>query len=173
MTSGRDKTVSTSHSPKPTNPDFISSPVTFYIISSFTFALRTKAPPTRLCGALLGPRALPLSLPLAAPGLPRAWGRLSPLAHRLPADEAGPLPLPAVGALYVALQVPGVVELAPADVAREGTCRGKNSVHMKVGVDSEPTFTGACSERLCVAWGPATWDRRQGWGGGGLAGLSP
>lgn len=41
------------------------------------------------------------------------------LAHGLPADEARPLPLPAVGALDVPLQVAGVVELAAADVTRE------------------------------------------------------
>lgn len=43
------------------------------------------------------------------------------LSHGLPADEAGPLSLPAVRALYVALQVPRVIELAAADVARKGT----------------------------------------------------
>lgn len=46
---------------------------------------------------------------------------LSPLPHRLPADEAGPLPLAPVGALDVSLPVARVVELASADLAGERT----------------------------------------------------
>lgn len=49
----------------------------------------------------------------------------SPLPHGLPADEAAPLSLAAVRALPVALQVPRVIELAAADVARKGTWEGK------------------------------------------------
>lgn len=62
--------------------------------------------------------------------LPATAVRPSPLAHGLPADEARPLPLPAVGALDVPLQVAGVVELAAADVTRERACGGDRSGHL-------------------------------------------
>lgn len=50
-------------------------------------------------------------------------GGLSPLPHRLPADEAGPLPLAPVRALDVPLSVARVVKLPPTDLAGERTYR--------------------------------------------------
>lgn len=53
--------------------------------------------------------------------VPARVGSASPLSHRLPTDEASPLPLAPVRALYVALQIPRVIKLAAADVTRERT----------------------------------------------------
>lgn len=46
---------------------------------------------------------------------------LSPLPHRLPTNEAGPLPLAPVRALDVSLSVARVVKLASTDLAGERT----------------------------------------------------
>lgn len=48
---------------------------------------------------------------------------LSPLPHRLPTDEAGPLSLAPVRALDVSLPVARVVELASTDLAGERTLK--------------------------------------------------
>lgn len=72
----------------------------------------------------------PRPLPASSRRPFRAAVRPSPLAHGLPADEARPLPLPAVGALDVPLQVAGVVELAAADVTWERACGGDRSGHL-------------------------------------------
>lgn len=76
-------------------------------------------------------------------------GDASPLPHGLPADEARPLPLPAVRALYVALQVPRVVELAAADVTGERAWKGR-TVQAKRKEEMPRSTSPVCVRREAV-----------------------
>lgn len=63
------------------------------------------------------------SLPISASTRRKEAGtqQVSPLPHRFPTDEAGPLPLASVRALDVPLSVARVVKLPPTDLAGERT----------------------------------------------------
>lgn len=68
--------------------------------------------------------------------------RLSPLPHRFPTDEAGPLPLASVRALDVPLSVARVVKLPPADLAGERTYGGNGSADVNLAGRLQPPLTG-------------------------------
>lgn len=59
------------------------------------------------------------------PGPDHAPGPASPLPDGFPTQEAGPFPLPTVGALHVPLAVAGVVELPAADLTRKRPCENR------------------------------------------------